>query len=180
MWSLRPSSITDSASRITQKRSVVPWSRVSQSTWQPAATFLHTSSTRRPQKARCTRWTCCAAPARLSKLHLYYGFVLSPSKHLPRHFYQRPITRILLSSLLHACGTQLACALELSRLLENREGIGAAFRQRLHHRRPPIHGISGKTQALVADGSPDRCSRFPATAFFPSGGWPQRGTKTFG
>src|ERR1700687_2446301 len=83
-------------------------------------------------------------------------------------------------SLHHGIRSQLACALQLSRLLANRKRLGGPFHQRLHHRHLPVRRIPGKTQALIADCATCRCTRVPATTFFPSGGWTQRGTKALG
>src|ERR1700732_5404725 len=178
MWSPLPLSTTDFASRITPEMSASTWKRVSGNTSPQAATSSPTSSMRRRRRGLYSPSTSYVTLARRSQLRLYYAACL-------------PLAS--LSSLTSASdnahtrfiphddfGSQLARALQLSRLFENREGIGAAYHQRLHHGHCPVRGISGKMQAHPANRSPHRRARFPAAAFLQSSRWPQRRAKTLG
>jgi len=68
--------------------------------------------------------------------------------HPLHHFRQSPITRILISPR-YGCGCQLARAFQLSRLLENREGTGNTFDQRILHRPLPVCEFLEKRKRLL-------------------------------
>src|ERR1700756_653607 len=70
------------------------------------------------------------------------GSVKQTREHPLHHFHASAPTRILLFSVLYVLGSQRACTLQFSRLLESREGFGAALNQRLGRRYHPVLRVS--------------------------------------